>query len=247
MSAYESKVLRFVFKIDFIVPNYDEQCEIRLPNQAWIPPTIPSAVKTVGSTGWYRWTPAGIERTECRGEKFRVCSLFYNSECYHFLGVPFDCRQKSVQQSRRRDGIGWRRVMFQYLLNDPYPPISVMRFDVNYNVLAGKGSDSWMPQLIPETYNQNQEDYDYSNTGIAGDLSLLLAFAAFSCPHDAYTVLEVIRLSFKPPIWNRHNLPASRRHGTGVVVSIHLDSDSNITAQDLRNIEEGKNGPIIQA
>ncbi|EEP78979.1 predicted protein [Uncinocarpus reesii 1704] len=242
--------LRFLFKIDFIKPNYDEQSEIRIPDQKWIPPTIPQAITTVGTTGWFQWSSNGVNPAMSTSETdFQVCSLFYNSEHSHFQGVPFDCRKYSVKESRMRDGIGWRRVMFRYSLHSSRLPISIMGFDSAYNVLAGKGSSSWMPQLIPETYDNNQDENCSEHTGIAGDLALLLAFVAFSYtinPQDPNMVLWVIHNCFKPPVWNRHPCTAPRKHGTGVVVSIRLDPESNITAEDLRNYQKGYYGPFIQ-
>ncbi|KAI1943614.1 hypothetical protein LOZ66_000198 [Ophidiomyces ophidiicola] len=248
MSTYAQNSLSFLFKIDFIKPNEDVQPEIRRRDSTWIPPTLPGAIATVGSTGWVRWTVDGLKRPrEVVHNELQTSSLFYNSENHHFLGVPFDCRRSSVQTSRQRDGLGWRRVMFRYTDHDP--PVSVMSFDSEYNVLAGTGSTSWMPQLIPETYSQNQDHIYVTNAGIAGDLSLLLAFAAFSSviePLNVRNVLAVIATCFKPPKWKPHILPTIRKHRTGVIVSISLDPDSEITEQELWEYQKGIYGPIIE-
>ncbi|WEW56056.1 hypothetical protein PRK78_001491 [Emydomyces testavorans] len=247
MAAFVQDRLRFLFKIDFIQRNRDQQPEIRLPDSSWIPPTIPQAVTTLGSTGWRRWTANGIQSVNnSSSEEIQVCSLFYNSECCHFLGVPFDCRKYSVKDSRKKDGIGWRKVMFRHTPTNP--PISVMGFISGENVLAGQSSPSWMPELIPVAYAYNKTEYCPYKTGIAGDLALLLGFAAFSyfpVPPDIGMALTIINYCFKPPMWKPHNYKVDRTHGTGVVVSIRLDPESDITKQELRDYQRGIFGPII--
>lgn len=180
----------------------------------WIPPSVPEAVHTWARTPWMRWTSTGMQPASAVGSSdVSVCSLFYNSETFYFLGVPYDCRRKSVKAERDSIGLGWRRLMFRY--TDHEPPLSVVGFDSEYLVLAARGSTNWMPELVPPTYNQNQEKYHgviASRTGIAGELSVILGMAALSCaptmrPEDmAAHVLRVLGVSFRPPHWRLHKL-----------------------------------------
>jgi hypothetical protein len=205
--------LKFLFKIDLIKPDYDAQFEIRTGGESfWIPPTLPEGVTTTATTGWMRWTSTGMEQVANPGlaPDFRVSSLFYCSENGFFYGVPFDCRRQSVQSDRLITGRGWRRLMFKYTDDDP--PISVIGFDTEYHVLAARGSISWMPQLIPASYNHNQAQLHgviADRTGLGGDLSILLGMAALSCApiRDPREILRVIGSCFRPSQWRRHNLP----------------------------------------
>jgi len=242
--------LKFQFRVDFIQPNYDAQCEQRAGDLNWRPPTIPEAITTIGSTGWYRWTPDGISNTtSIGGEDFRVCSLFFNSESNQFLGVPFDCRTTSIRDVVGANGerFGWRRVMFQHTDPDPdAAPLSIMDFDTEHHVLASTGSRTWMPELIPESYDQNQPDeYVNAPTALAGNLALFIAFAAFSC--DRPDVIAVIRHCFKPPHWRPHGLPSGRIHGRGLVVSIKIDpTEPIVTKEVLLRFQQSVFGPIIE-
>ena len=180
----------------------------------WIPPSVPEAVDTWAETPWMRWTSTGMQPASAVGNSdVSVCSLFYNSETFYFLGVPYDCRRKSVKAERDSIGLGWRRLMFRY--TDHEPPLSVVGFDSEYHVLAARGSSNWMPELVPPTYNQNQEKYHgviASRTGIAGELSVILGMAALSCAPTARPenmaayVLRVLGVSFRPPHWRLHKL-----------------------------------------
>lgn len=206
--------LRFEFKLDFINVDYDAQFELRNRNGDWIPPTRPEGVTRWATTGWVRWAATNMTRGTSMGSPdVQVCSLFYNSETCSFLGVPYDCREKSVEREKDSTGLGWRRLMFDY--TDDAIPLSVIGFDLQYHVLAARGSSSWMPELVPPTYNHNQERLHGSlspRTGLAGDLSILLGMAALSVAPTRRVeemgpvILNVLGTSFRPPEWRRHNL-----------------------------------------
>jgi hypothetical protein len=98
--------------------------------------------------------------------------------------------------------------MFEH--TDDTPPLSVMDFDSEHHVLASTGSPTWMPELIPDSYDQNHlDDYMQTPTALAGNLALFIALAAFSC--DRANVLAVINSSFKPPCWRHHALPSGSK------------------------------------
>ncbi|KAL1957036.1 hypothetical protein VTO42DRAFT_6413 [Malbranchea cinnamomea] len=246
--------LKFVFKIDFIGPVISE-FDNRNGNSDWIPPSVPEAVDTWATTPWMRWTSTRMSKTaDIEGPEVSVCSLFYNSETFSFLGVPYDCRQQSVKEERDTLGLGWRRLMFRYTDDDP--PLSVIGFDSEYHVLAARGASNWMPQLVPPTYNQNQERYNgviSSRTGLAGELSVILGMAALSCPptrnpdNMAQLILTVIGTSFRPPQWRPHNLKTGRIHASGVVVSVRVDPTPPVMGADiLEKFQAGEFGPILE-
>lgn len=247
MDAAPYPWLRFLFKIDSIKPSYKEIYDFRDPSGYWIPPDEASEFQSLSTTGWWLWTPDGMAQatTSPNTEDFQVSSLFFNSENHHFVGVPFDCREASVRNYMRTYGVGWRRVMFDYREEEGRQyPISVMSFDRQEHVLAAQGSNKWMPQLIPASYSSNQPDRPPGITGLAGDLALILAFAAFSGPFDQ--VLGIISRSFAPPTWRTHFLHPNREHGSGVVVSVRVDPQAPVaTAEILTNFQNGDYGPII--
>ncbi|KAK2779102.1 hypothetical protein FQN53_001538 [Emmonsiellopsis sp. PD_33] len=248
--------LKFFFNVDFVKPNNDVQEEIRDAMQTWSPPTIPEAITITGTTGWCKWDTDRISscppnnHQTTPGVRFQECSLFYNSETSHFLGVPFDCRAESVEQIvRTKDArYGWRRVMFNHIEADNRNrwPISVMKFDAEHNVLAAPGSVKWIPQLVPESYNYNQVNVSTTRTALAGSLALIIAFAALSGPAPENQA-EVIRPfkaieSFKPPEWESHTWNGKKVHGRGVIVSIRCFPGHEAV---LSSYQDGSRGPLI--
>lgn len=212
--------LRFLFSIEMIKPNYDVQPEIRGGDLNWRPPTIPEAITTTVKTGWLKWTYNGVTKpTTVSNEDFQVCSLFYNSESCQYLGVPYDCRKVRIQDKINAGGerYGWRRIMFEHHEYDPpHPSLSIMKFDSEHHVLASRGSRTWMPQLIPQSYCQNQPDsFTPPETALAGDIALFIALATFTCriPETKEQLINFVRMigsSFKPPRWVPHQLPSGR-------------------------------------
>lgn len=208
--------LQFLFKIDTIAPNYEEQKENRVADNNWTPPTIPRAIRTRNTTPWLRWTASGISNAgpNIGNIDHDICSLFYNSESSQFLAVPFDCRIESVDDTRE-DGLGWRRLMFRHgtILFDGIPrPLSTIRLHEESHVLASRTTPYWMPQLLPTNFKRN--DYPLCNgmerdTCLAGNLSLMMALAAFSAPPNR--MVETIQASFRPPYWYPHQFSEDSR------------------------------------
>ncbi|OAX77592.1 hypothetical protein ACJ72_08108 [Emergomyces africanus] len=245
-----SNALRFYFNVEFVRPDYEVQREIRDAQQHWHPPTLPNAVSPVATTGWRKWEAGSITVAQAPGRKnFQECSLFYDSERNFFLGVPFNCKRKSVEQEIRTNSArhGWRRLMFNHL--EPLAngnPISYIAFDGAHNVLAAPGSQRWMPELIPQTYNYNLQEKVDGCTALVGNLALFIGFAAFSGPFpqkplDVQSVLHAMR-AFNPPNWVTHNLASGKAHSQGVIVSIRsIDGNDG----DLLAWASGERGPLI--
>ncbi|PGH12950.1 hypothetical protein AJ79_03923 [Helicocarpus griseus UAMH5409] len=248
--------LRFCFKVDFVRPNYAVERESRDAHGNWIPPTEPRAISRVASTGWRRWeanSNSFSPMPDTGEDNVHECSLFFDSERNHFLGVHFDCTKKSVQNEIRiRDERhGWRRLMFNHLepSDNSGRPKSILEFDREHNVLAARGSPTWMPELIPDTYNYNGlQERPLGYTDLAGRLDLLIGFAAFSgpCPTsdteaEVQRALRAIR-AFRPPNWVPHHLPSGRTHGRGVIVSIRSIAGNEAVLQQYEN---GNYGSLI--
>ncbi|OJD19210.1 hypothetical protein AJ78_00823 [Emergomyces pasteurianus Ep9510] len=240
MSVMSDNALKFYFNVEFVQPNYEAQHEIRDAQQHWQPPTLPNAVSPVAKTGWCKWEAASITQAQAPGRKnFQECSLFYDSERNFFLGVPFNCRKKSVELETRTNCArhGWRRLMFNHLESPANGNrISALVFDGAHNVLAAPGSQRWMPELIPQTYNYNLQEKVDGSTSLVGNLALFIGLAAFSGPFpekplDVALVLNAMR-AFSPPNWITHNLKSEKAHSQGVIVSIRSigGNDENLHA-----------------
>lgn len=173
----------------------------------WYPPTSKEdfVLDDLNSTGWCRWTVNGVQEnvhpvntSNADDDDDDVCSVFFDSERDQFLVTHFDCVQKSVRSLIKDMGIGWSRVTFQHLDNQGCGKISKVSFHTDDHWLAARGSPTWMPQLLPKTYDNNGVN-EY--TGLIGELSLLLAFAAFSCEPRRRDMVATINRCFRPPRW----------------------------------------------
>ncbi|KAK2773562.1 hypothetical protein FQN52_004541 [Onygenales sp. PD_12] len=232
-----SSSLRFLFKFDFVKPDYTIQPELRDAARNWSPPTYPGAISLVGTTDWMEWHQGMFYFTKraIDSDIYQACSLFYDSERDIFLGVPFDCRNQIVND--------WKRVTFGHKVAQGGQPVSLLGFDLRHHALGGLGSPDWMPQLIPESYKCEQFN---SFTSVGGNLALLLGFAAFSGPYPQSqdgvgTALSAIR-AFIPPNWVPHHYKTERIHGTGVIVSVKsLDNNED----ELSAYQRGDYGPLI--
>lgn len=208
--------LQFLFKIDTIEAT-DELPGDRGPDGNWRPPLARSAIKTLETTNWQRWTARGITSAGTSTgyhnhdqNLYETCSLFYNGETSQFLAVPFDCRNCNVNSYNNHPF--WSRLTFQHQpygpCNGTFLPLSVIGFSEEYHVLASPNAPSWMPQLLPTTFKGHNNGSQYSGrhaTSLTGDLSLIIALAAFSGPTDC--MVQTIASSFKPPNWRLHQHP----------------------------------------
>ena len=190
------------------------------------------------------------------------------------MGVPYDCRWRSVKAERDATGHGWRRLTFTY--TDDNPPLSVIGLDTEHLVLASRGSPAWMPELVPPTYNHNMDRFNgpiANRTGLAGELPIILGMAALSSAPPraegamAEYISSVIENSFHPPEWRTHRIPTGSKsfllpdcflsstiscqllgnHATGVVVSVAVDPTApGISADVLKSFQKGEYGPILR-
>lgn len=260
--------LQFLFKIDYIQVKLDAP-ENR-PGDHWHPPASSGDFEAKSSTGWLLRTPDTVEKaTNTNGRHFDTCSLFYSSETTYYLGVPFDCRTKCLEEwFQKYEKIGcWERVRFSHSESGD---LSTMKLGAENTSLAGRGSEQWVPELVPATYNLDDPYSPPQTTHLAGNLALIMAFVAFACPTmgDTAEVRNVVNNCFKPPFWKPHgklprsvfllvfamlknytfsDRPSLGPNRCGVVVNIRLDPslDPITSKAHLSKFQNGEHGPLI--
>ena len=149
-------------------------------------------------TGWCRWRADGRVEQDVdpgpadSGEE--VCSMFYDSECNHFLISPTDCSRTGSCNAAW--DLSWRRLMFEHMNNGRMSRITFVNESL---ILGGRGSSSWMPQLLPQSYDNHQRGGRW--TGLVGDLCILVALAAFTSDLIPGKFLSTMARHFRPPEW----------------------------------------------
>lgn len=206
--------LRFLFNITpvEITGNCPER---RIPPQNhWTPPMTSNyfSQDRANSTGWCRWTSNGVQELQNPPTQLsletRTCSIFFDSERALFLITRADCsRQNVCDIEREKDApqAGWDRVGISHVRTPDNQDLSIVSFvPADHFNLSARGSPLWMPQLIPATYdNEGSDRY----TGLAGKLSILLGFAAFTCELMREDIIRTIRSNFRLPRWIPHPKP----------------------------------------
>ncbi|KAL1998134.1 hypothetical protein VTN02DRAFT_6796 [Thermoascus thermophilus] len=246
--------LTFLFKIVPVKIRLNV-AENRQADAHWYPPTAKEdfILDEANSTGWCRWSANGVQEgvpsVNESGPDDDICSVFFDSERDQFLVAPVDCAEGGVQGLLEDMGIGWSRVTFQHLESRHHGMVSKLSFHDHYHWLGAQGSPTWMPQLLPKTYNNNRRSDEY--TGLVGELSLLLGFAAFSCEPRRNDMLTTIRESFRPPNWiyRQRNTPSVKLfpycHDQGLIVRVRPDPSSRIGRAELQNFKNGVYGVLI--
>lgn len=301
MSANSLSNLTFLFDIMPVVIKPDIP-ENRKFNGYWYPPESKDdyTIDQRNQTGWCRWTnanangPISITQSpdpatspaDSNGEDGEgVCSVFFDSECNYFLVTPTDCMQTG--STNRLWDIGWTRLGFENLSQpQPQSPLSQGReaparlskltFLAEHHTLAGYGAPTWMPQLLPETYDNHETPQ--APTGLVGELCLLVALAGFTTPPIREEFLTMMHRHFCPPFWVPR--PGSKPitstliplfpfalypkccerkrltriylehlpycHRQGLVVRIRPVPGSSSRSIDLQAVENGQFGPLFQ-
>lgn len=112
------------------------------------------------------------------GQIYRAATVFtQNPDTPHLLAVPFDVRQ--------RDVIGypglWRPLSFRHVPTPKLDMYSAVVANGDCQHIAVRGSNHWMPQLLPRVYD-DQSQSRRRQAGLIGEIPLLIALAAFSAP-----------------------------------------------------------------
>lgn len=170
----------------------------------WFPPENKEdfTLDDNNQTGWFQWT-AGAQgaSNELRVHHLDpassadedVCSVFFDSECGYFLVAPTDCSQTGAVDQVW--DLGWKRLGFDHLKQGG---VSKLTFVAEHHTLGGIGAEDWMPQLLPETYDNHETCI---HTELIGDLILLVAMAAFTCEPRREEFLATMSDHFRPPYW----------------------------------------------
>ncbi|KAF3479765.1 uncharacterized protein GIQ15_06741 [Arthroderma uncinatum] len=242
MSDERYRRLRFLFKVDYIEPNDDNP---RFDDDGLWLPRDDGIFDRHSSTGWLQRTPENVTRVRNPGDgDFAVCSLLYRSATSYFFAIPADCTKPPAQRAEQR----WRRIRFD---DDESQNLSVATFYGTSVTLAGRGSRDWVPELLPDSYNASHSS-DVPFTHLTGDLALIVALIASSCPRerDASCLIETMQRCFRPPRWVRHRSDPQRIDRHGVVVTIRLDpeaGDMRESKVDLQKFQRGDYGALLKA
>jgi hypothetical protein len=193
--------LCFCFFIKSIEPDYGIQARLQTQpaNPLWVPPTKMDAFKNRGITGWYSWRDGEVQKVantdvDTHLRLHRTTSMFWCADRQAFLHVPYDCTRVNV--GIKRDGVPlkWERLSFHHKEFKQAECISLVGYRYEKNELGAEGSPAWVPELIPSVY-QLHKPSEYQQCHLAGDLSVLIALAAFSTvPAD---MVATIRDSFR--------------------------------------------------
>ncbi|EGD92746.1 hypothetical protein TESG_00314 [Trichophyton tonsurans CBS 112818] len=241
------KSLRFLFKVDYIQAD-DESLQFDADG-LWSPPHE-CTYSTLYSTEWLQRTPERVVPAKTHGDSdFAVCSLLYRSSTSYFFTVPVDCRNNdSMQNHIEQTEQSWRRLRFK---NDERQNLSIATFSATGYTLAGRGSRDWVPELLPDTYNDSYCS-PVPFTHLTGDLALIVGLIAFSCPRerDKHCLSDIMQRCFKPPRWSPHHSPPQRIDRHGVVVTIRADPEAGDLREgkrELRKFQDGSYGALFKS
>lgn len=148
--------------------------------------------------------------TYALGGQYGVASVF--SQRPNLLAVNCDAITASLV-----DNGGWRRLAFNHQRDGVTQRYySYVDPAGDRGSMAARGSNRWVPQLIPAHHNPPTQFNSTGNAipatrtqaGLIGKLPLLIALAAFSCPPA--NVADVLRDSIRAKVWRHHNLGDGR-------------------------------------
>jgi len=205
----------------------------RPPEYYWLPPVRRDRFAPRPSyTSWFLWNPgadgpSSIYQCPPGVQNFltpyKCSSMFWSTERHCYLHLPFDCTSQNAVEGTSDD---WCRLSFRTVPGGTQY-VSVVGRGLESDKLCFRGPDRWFEELLPVTYQTLLVEGQTRPCQLAGDLSMLLGFAAFSTIPD-YSV-HAIRDSFRPVLnsteWRSHSLPnpESMILGTSNQVENHPD------------------------
>jgi hypothetical protein len=233
----------FFYSLKLIKPN--EAVDRRLfkpPNSLWLPPDQKDGFTVSEDGGWYRWSPGNVqavppsERPMIR--PFSTVSLIWCPDQQAFLQVPYDCTERNVAETYK-DGaihVDWEGLSFHHQTDSEGRCIARLGYKYEKNQLAAYGSETWMPQLLPERY-QCPEIPEYPGfCHLAGELSILVGLAALSTTSSnlMHWVIGNCFHSGSTPTWRPHNKPKGPSKSATYIIRIRdTDTSQETTDADL--------------
>ncbi|CRG87285.1 hypothetical protein PISL3812_04302 [Talaromyces islandicus] len=217
--------------------------------QHWYPPIRIDHFRpdAANSTGWHRWTQRGItqfnEPIEPPGTK--SCSIFFDYTRSYFLIAQEDCLTSEFSEIVTFTE-PWVRLSFEHTRHEDGRLMSLLTFHPAGSEVSlhAQGGPTWMPELLPYTYDGVDRS---QHADVAGQLSVLLGLAAFTCEPERHALLRTMEHNFQPPRWIPHNLdqPAICKRADvsrqrGYVVKVAPCSEV-----DLQAYEDGHYGPLL--
>jgi hypothetical protein len=182
----------------------------RVPSRYFEPPTTSNAFLP-GQPTQYQWRGGRVTRIHpARLEPylFGTATVFTQMpDTTHLLAVNLDAGAVNVS-----DHTIWRNLSFNHISSrnglGRYSSIRVLGDQAQ---LAAPGARHWMTQLLPTIYNyQQQVDLrgevipPPTSAGLIGDLTLLVALAAFSGPQPQLD--QILTHCLRPGRWEPHQL-----------------------------------------
>lgn len=197
--------LSFYFSIKSIEPDFGVQArrQTKPPDCLWIPPTDKHAFTILGTTGWICWRDGVLQVAPIDTSHLRhhcTTSMFWCADRQAFLHVPYDCTNVNVGKAPGGERAGipldWEKLSFHHQDFGQSACISRVGYKFEKTELGANGRPAWMPELLPPVY-QFHNTTKYQQCHLAGDLSVIIALAAFSTAPN--TMLTTIQSSFRRP------------------------------------------------
>lgn len=198
--------LSFQFRVTFIKPRATAPHETYTTG-AWKPPTLAEHVETVLQPSWMRWNVGSLTPLADRDVNWNsaptIATMWWSADSQRFLFCPFNCLYQNVRDHEMAYGEagGWQNLRFSH----PYENsnLSVLDFNGISPYLAAQGSPSWVPEVLPTTYNPpSGATRAPGNAELAGKFCLLIALMIMSAP--AGQPFEPLKRNFRPPHWLPH-------------------------------------------
>jgi hypothetical protein len=233
--------LSFFYSLKLIKP--DEAVGHRRtepPDSLWLPSVQKDAFTASGDGDWRQWSPGNVQAVPPNEistiRLFSTVSLIWCPDRQAFLQVPYDCTEQSVAEAYK-DGIhiDWKGLSFHHQTDSEGHCISRLGYIYDRNELAARGSETWIPQLLPERYQCLEKPQYPGSCHLAGQLSILVGLAALSTTSKwMHWVVENCFHSGSPPTWRPHNRP--REPGKSPTHTIRIrdtDTPKQTTDADL--------------
>lgn len=208
--------LSFIVAIEPIAPNFDVQLPRISRPGLWIPPDECGAFRQTNECHTFRWQGGRImgyhskkmliEDIRHEFKKHQAATIFTQSPSSpHLLAVPFDVRMRGIRAWKYT----WKPVSFDHVSTEKKNHyLSYVSTSGDQQRIAAPASSHWKNQLLRPIYDyatstsRQEKQPAPSQAGLIGNLTLLIALAAFSAPDKALG--PVLEDCMRPGVWRRH-------------------------------------------